>query len=322
MTEKNKIKPDTILKNFWRNNNHFADLFNAALFGGEQVLKPGDLTEVDTDVSSILKFNGHAETVQKILDIVKKTAYGIDFVIWGLENQARIHYAMPLRHMLGDAFSYLKEYHEIAARNQKDKTFSSSDEFLSNFKKTDRLHPVISLCVYYGENEWDGPFCLTDMLEIPQKLKPLVSDYQMNLIQLRSSEALRFRDPDVDTVFDISRSIYNRNYEKLNTVYKERAITTELALVIGAITESQQLIDHALESEQKGGQIYMCSALEEIKKEGIQQGIQEGIQEGELKGTIKTFKKFNISLNSTIENIKNEFSLSEEEAAEYVKKYW
>ena len=73
---------------------------------------------MDTDVSSLLRFNGHAETVQKILDVVKKTAYGIDFVIWGLENQAKIHYAMPLRHMIGDAFSYLKEYNEIAARNK------------------------------------------------------------------------------------------------------------------------------------------------------------------------------------------------------------
>ena len=43
--------------------------------------------EVDTDVSSIVKFNGHAETVQKVLDVVKKTANGIEFVIWGLENQ-------------------------------------------------------------------------------------------------------------------------------------------------------------------------------------------------------------------------------------------
>lgn len=59
----------------------FADLFNAALFEGEQVLNPADLLEVDTDVSSILRFNGHAETVQKVLDVVKKTAYGIDFVI-------------------------------------------------------------------------------------------------------------------------------------------------------------------------------------------------------------------------------------------------
>ena len=80
-TEKNKIKPDTILKNFWRDNGHFADLFNAVFFNGEQVLKPQDLTEADTDVSSMLKFNGHAETIQKILDVVKKTAYGVDWKI-------------------------------------------------------------------------------------------------------------------------------------------------------------------------------------------------------------------------------------------------
>lgn len=35
---------------------------------------------------------------------------------------------------------------------------------------------VSSLCVYYGENEWDDPFSLKDMLEIPEKIKPLVSD--------------------------------------------------------------------------------------------------------------------------------------------------
>ena len=61
--EKNKIKPDTILKNFWRDNRHFADLFNAVFFNGEQVLKPQDLTEADTDVSSMLKFNGHAPAI-------------------------------------------------------------------------------------------------------------------------------------------------------------------------------------------------------------------------------------------------------------------
>ena len=241
--KQNKIKPDTILKNFWRDNHHFADLFNAALFDGEQVLNPADLSEADTDVSSFLKFNGHAETVQKVLDVVKKTAYGIDFVIWGLENQAKIHYAMPLRHMIGDGFSYLKEYQEIAAKNRKDKNFASSDEFLSNMKKTDRLHPMISLCVYYGENPWDGPLCLMDMLEVPEKIKPLVADYKMNLLELRTSGSLQFHNQDVNTVFDISRSIYERDYNKINTVYKDRLIASELGVVIGAITQSQELID-------------------------------------------------------------------------------
>ena len=75
-------------------------------------------------------------------------------------------------------------------------------------KKTDRLHPVISLCVYYGEDPWDGPLCLADMLEIPEKVRPMVSDYKMNLLQLRASETCDFQDPEVAAVFDISRSIY------------------------------------------------------------------------------------------------------------------
>ena len=41
----------------------------------------------------------------------------------GIENQSKIHYAMPLRHMLGDAFSYLKEYNEIAKKHKKDKIY-------------------------------------------------------------------------------------------------------------------------------------------------------------------------------------------------------
>ena len=255
------------------------------------------------------------------MDVVKKTAYGVDFVIWGLENQEKVHYAMPLRHMIGDAFSYMKEYNETAARNKKDKEFVTSDEFLSNLKKTDRLHPVISLCVYYGEKEWDGPFTLTDMLEVPDKLKILVSDYKMNLLQIRDSESLSFHDSDVDTVFDVSRSIYERNYDKINTVYRHKSISSELGVVIGAITESQKLIDHALASEGKGGQVNMCSALEELEQQGIQKGIQEGMQQG-IAANIRTCKTFHISKEAAVKNIMKEFALSEEEANEYMKKYW
>ena len=319
--ERNKVKPDTILKNFWRDNHHFADLFNAALFDGEKVLDPDDLSEADTDISSILKFNGHAETIQKVLDVVKKTAYGMDFVIWGLENQERIHYAMPLRHMVGDAFSYLKEYNEIAAGNQKDKNFASSDEFLSNMKKTDRLHSVISLCVYYGENPWDGPRCLMDMLEVPDEIRPLVSDYRMNLTELRTSGTLKFSDPDVNTVFEVSRFIYERNYDKINTVYKEREISSELGVVIGAITQSQKLIDHALKLEKKGGQMNMCNALEELVQEGMEQGIEQGMEKG-IEATIRICKNFNISRDAAIKNLMKEFSLSEENAVSFIEKYW
>jgi len=73
-------------------------------------------------------------------------------VILGLENQSKIHYAMPLRHMIGDAFSYLKEYKELEAKNKKYKNYKTKHEFLSKFQKTDRLHPIVTICIYYGED--------------------------------------------------------------------------------------------------------------------------------------------------------------------------
>ena len=83
---RNKVKPDTVLKNFWRDNQRFADVFNTVLFKGKQVLKAEDLKEADTDISSVIKFNNHAETVQRILDVVRKTADGTDFILKNIMN--------------------------------------------------------------------------------------------------------------------------------------------------------------------------------------------------------------------------------------------
>ena len=131
---KYKIKTDTVLKNFWRDNARFADLFNAVLFNGDNVIKPEALEEADTDLSSILKNGSHAETLQKILDVVKKSAYSVE----------------------------------------------------------------------------------------------IVNDYKMNLIQVRESEQLRFQNPDVQTVFDVSRNIFKKNYGKIEDIYREQEIDSEL----------------------------------------------------------------------------------------------
>ena len=189
-----KAKPDTEMKKFWRDNDHFADLFNAYFFNGEKVIRPDKLQEADTDVSGTLNKKSLSNDYQKALDVVKKSAYGMDFVILGLENQQKIHYAMPLRIMQGDVMLYMKEYNEIQKEHKKNPD-ETSGEFLSKFKKTDRLHPVITICVYYGEEEWDGPKCLADMLKIPDKMEVLVSDYKKSLVNqalLAKKEGGRF----------------------------------------------------------------------------------------------------------------------------------
>ena len=60
----------------------------------------------------------------------------------------------------------------------------------------------------------------------------------------------------------------------------------------------------------------MCNALEELIREGVLKGRLEGIR-----ATIRTWKKFSSSEDDIIRNIMEEFSLSQEEASGYVKKY-
>ena len=111
-----------------------------------------------------------------------------------------------------------------------------------------------------------------------------------------------------------------KNYEKIREMYQDQEISASLGLAIGAITESQQLIDHALRSEQEEGPMSMRNALEELRREGVLEGQREGRLEG-IRATIRTCKKFNISEEDIIRNIMEEFSLSQEEASGYVKKY-
>ena len=102
----------------------------------------------------------------------------------------------------------------------------------------------------------------------------MVNDYPMNLIQVRDSGHLRFQVPDVQTVFEVCRNIYRRDYEKLSEVYGDKEIDAELGVVIGTITESQGIVSQALES--RGGRMNMCTALEELERKGMEKGMKTG----------------------------------------------
>ncbi len=145
MAAKDKTKTDVRLKDFWRQNDRFADLFNAVIFEGKEVLKAEELREMDTDMSGIIRFRDYEESVVRVRDVVKKTAYGAEFVVLCIENQQRIHYAMPLRALLYDGLGYLKEYQEITHARKKEKGLETGDEFLSGMRREDRLHPIISI---------------------------------------------------------------------------------------------------------------------------------------------------------------------------------
>lgn len=267
-------KADIIFKDFWRSNERFADLFNVVVFGGKEVIKPEALHEMDTDVSGVIQLKDYKETLSRTRDVIKKTAYGVEFVVLGIESQQHIHYAMPLRHMLYDAMSYLKEYQEITRKYKKDTEKKTEDEFLSKMRKEDRLHPVITLTVYYGEKQWDGPYCLKDMIvKMPEEIAAIFSDYKMNLLEVRNSDRYVFNNTDVQSVFEITRDIFAGHFEKIQEKYGNKELGSDLLTVIGQMAGSKELIRMSRNREVNN----MCTALEKLKEEGKMEGKKEVI---------------------------------------------
>lgn len=225
-------------------------------------------------MSGIIQFKDYQKTLERTRDVVKKMAYGVEFAVLGIESQQKIHYAMPLRTMLYDSLGYLKEYQEITRIRKAERGKMTEDEFLSKMRKEDRLHPIISIVLYYSEKSWDGPTCLKDMIvEMPEEMERIFSDYKMNLVQIRESEQYTFHNEEVRAVFEISREIFNGNLDKINEKYRNRDLTPELITVIGKITDSAELVRQGKIEEVAN----MCTALEKWEKENIERGTKRGI---------------------------------------------
>ena len=270
---------DVSLKTFWRNNEHFADLFNATVFNGKQVLKPNKLTEMDTDVSATIQSKSYNESITRNRDVVKKMSDGVEFNILGLEIQDKTHYAMPLRTMTYDALGYIKEYNDIKKHHKLNKdSFSSHEEFLSGINKSDRFHPIITLVLYYGESLWDGPTCLSDMMvSMPDNIKAYFSDYKLNLVQILDSDKYTFYNEDVRDVFNIARSIYNKDIDSIFSEYKTRNVDNEVIKLISVLTATPQIMNLCKPNEQ-GGKVNMCKAMEELKAEWQGESKKEEVQ--------------------------------------------
>lgn len=315
MVEKKKVKTDVVLKDFWRQTERFADLFNAVVFQGKEVLKPEALQEMDTDMSGTIRFKDYEESLVRTRDVVKKMAFGVEFAVLGIEAQQRIHYAMPLRTLLYDGMGYLKEYQQISRSRKTEAGGMTEDEFLSGMRREDRLHPIISLVVYYSEHVWDGPMCLKDMVvEMPEEIERIFSDYKMNLVQVRESDQYVFHNEDVKTIFEVSREIFKGNFDKIRTKYKDKEIKSELITVIGKITDSAELMRQGSSQE-----VNMCTALEKLKEEGRQEGRLEGREEGRQEGREENTREL------VLEWTKDGFSVKEiakllKRSEEFVKK--
>ena len=315
-----KLKPDTVLKNYWRSNERFADFFNAVLFEGKPIIRPEELEDVDTDEASILEHGKYAESIQAARDNIKirkkSKTYGVEFVMMGMEHQEHIHYAMPMRLMGYDYGTYKKQYDNNALK-YKTAEGMEHDEYLSGMKKTDKFMAVITVVVYYGEKTWDGAKTLHEMLDIPPEMERYVNDYKMLLVEAgRNNLTLRHADNvDLFNLLEIilDKSISGNEAKKRAIQYSEEHGTDKTVIMtVAGATNSK--IDYDRFGKGDGA---MCTLFEEIALQNETKGIEKGIEKG-IRSTVSVMRKYHNHNEEYIKEIQEEYNLTREEAEEYL----
>ncbi len=303
-------KADELAKKFVGQPEVFAELVNFKLYGGEKVVKPEDLAEMDTDeiITVFGKDRGKgSRTVERFRDLLKSAGVKTDgvaaYLVIGVENQAVTHYAMPARAMLYDALQYAGQVEAMAKKHRAEMregaaARASEGEFLSGFHKADRLVPVITIVMSFDTEGWDGPVSIREMLpEIDGRLLDFVSDYRINLIDpktLSDEEIDMFETEMREVVKAVGCGNDKERYGKA-VIGDDRikCLHRGTAELINAVANLK------IEMEDDGKEeVDMCKAMQEL----IEDGRKEGRKEGRKGAILMLLKRF-----------------SEEQVAEYLE---
>ena len=237
-------------------------------------------------------------TVQKYRDILKKAVIRCDgkavYIIIGIENQSEISYIMPVKERLYDALRYQHqidikshEYRQIRKDSPDRLSDMSEAEFMSGWRKTDRLLPVITLTVYYGTDEWDGPMSIHEMFgdDYDRKLLKLIPDYRILLLEPRKIKNWNRFQTEIGTLFRvISVKDKKDGIKELIESDKEsfRDIDSDIVDAINVFTATKLRINR------KEGRTDMCyaweSSIRTCKKEAKAEGLEIGVKRGEKRG--------------------------------------
>lgn len=243
---------DITEKNLEALNDVFADIVNVLLFKGEQVINEKDL-EADT-TKSMFKADGKIHEQER--DVSKFWKNGeIRISILGIENQTAQDSDMPLRVISYDGASYKQQLID---------------------KKQKKRYPVATLVLYFGtEEKWSKAKHLYDCFEVPEKLKPFVNDYKINVFNIAflSPKSIEMFKSDFKIIAEYFRA------KRLNQKYKgskeKLKHANETLKMFSALTGDDSFEKVYNEDNFKKGGITMCDVVERIRNDGRTEGRTE-----------------------------------------------
>ena len=242
------------------------------------------ISEMDTAQLALPYGNNARLPVQKYRDALKiweaMTDGDMIYVILGAELQGKVHYAMPVKDGLYDMIGYSNQVEEnrrsLRKRSGQDegsaelfvedgvvKIKLTSEEFLSGFRKEDRLIPIITVVIYVGAEPWDGPRSLFDMLDIRDKrIIPFLTDYKLNLISAADTDDADFDKFHTDLGLVMKTIKHQKtDADKIIEETDHRKVDPDAAFFL------KKAANLDLEFEVEDGGVDMCVSLERKYKE-------------------------------------------------------
>ncbi len=275
---------DTATGILWSIPEYFAEVFNKVVFK-KPFIMPEDLDSTDEVEATFLKVRDiYNLTLKKTRDVAK--VYKKDgswLLLLGIENQNKIDFQMPFRIYQVEFISYARQVAEIERKNKSMKKEDREGEYISGFKATDKLRPVITLVIYYGDDEWKTPRSLRDMLEECEG-KYIASDYKMHLLDVKhmAEDELNNFSPDLRAFLGFLRYMGKPEFtafmDKNSQNFDNLPPLTTDALI--EITHSPELKKIKENFRTETGGINMRNG---IKMYGLQQR-QAGMAEGRAEG--------------------------------------
>ena len=141
----------------------------------------------------------------------------------------------------------------------------TSEEFLSGLRKEDKLIPIITAVVYFGDEPWDGPRSLYDMLDIPSE--------EMNLISPADMDEDEFEKFHTELGFAMKLLKHQSdNAVEMIRQEKHRKVSSETAYFLNSAMKLN------LEYEIEPGGVDMCKAMEKNNQRQKIEGVIQGMQ--------------------------------------------
>lgn len=191
-----------------------------------------------------------------------------------------------VKNLLYDAAQYSRQVEVAAQEYRKKKDWNANrrnQEFLSGFRKDDKLIPVVTIVVYYGKEKWDAPLSLRDMYDdMPPEVLALTPDYRYVLIEPETmdTEELEKAYSDLQQVLKFIRVSSDKKAMAalVSTDERFRSLDRDAAITIREATGAKFEI-------QEKGDINVCKAIQDMQDDARKEGLQEGVRRGEEKLT-------------------------------------